>query len=272
MKAGDIVGHEPMGVVVEVGKSVTRLKTGDRVVVPFTISCGTCWFCQRQLYSLCDNSNPNAEIARKSMGQSPAGLFGYSHMLGGYPGGQAEYLRVPYADVGPLVVPEGIPDEQVVFLSDIFPTGYMAAEQAQIKPGDVVAIWGCGPVGQFAIRSAWMFGPERVVAIDRVPERLRMAERGKAETINFEQRDVYEALMQMTKGRGPDCCIDCVGAEAHGAGSLDAVIDKAKASIGLTSDRAHALREAITCCRKGARSRFPASTSARPTRFPWASP
>ncbi len=251
MEAGDILGHEPMGVVQEVGKSVTKLKPGDRVVIPFTISCGTCWFCQRQQYSLCDNTNPNAEIARKAMGQSPAGLFGFSHMLGGYAGGQAEYLRVPYADVGPVVIPDGIPDDQVVFLSDIFPTGYMAAENAQIDPGDTVAIWGCGPVAQFAIRSAWMLGAGRVIAIDRVPERLRMAEQGKAETINFDEKDVYDTLMELTKGRGPDRCIDAVGAEAHAGGGVGAVLDKAKASVGLATDRPAALRDAIMCCRKG---------------------
>ena len=268
MEAGDVLGHEPMGVVEEVGKSVTKLKPGDRVVVPFTISCGTCWFCERQLYSLCDNSNPNAEIARKAMGQSPAGLFGYSHMLGAYPGGQAEYLRVPYADVGPVVIPDGIPDEKVVFLSDIFPTGYMAAEQAQIEPGDVVAIWGCGPVAQFAIRSAWMLGAGRVVAIDRVPERLKMAQDGKAETINFEEKDVYDTLMEMTKGRGPDRCIDAVGAEAHAGGSIDAVVDKAKASVGLATDRPHTLREAIMCCRKGGTVSIPGVYIGFPDKIP----
>ena len=252
MEPGDILGHEPMGEVVEVGSNVKKLKKGDRVVVPFTISCGTCWFCERQLFSLCDNSNPNAEIARKAMGQSPAGLLGFSHMLGGYAGGQAEYLRVPYADIGPVKIPDGIPDDKVVFLSDIFPTGYMAAENAQIDPGDVVAIWGCGPVAQFAIQSAWMLGAGRVVAIDCVPERLRMAqEKGKAETINFEKDKVYDRLMEMTKGRGPDRCIDCVGAEAHAGGSFDAVLDKAKTSVGLATDRPHVLREAIMCCRKG---------------------
>ena len=173
MKAGDIIGHEPMGVVVEVGRDVKNLKKGDRVVVPFTISCGTCWFCEKQMFSLCDTSNPNAEIARKAMGQSPAGLFGYSHMLGGYPGGQAEYLRVPYADVGPIKIPDGIPDEQVLFLSDIFPTGYMGAEQAEIEPGETVAIWGCGPVAQFAIRSAWMLGAGRDPGCDHNPQRAR---------------------------------------------------------------------------------------------------
>ncbi len=251
MQAGDIVGHEPMGEVVEVGKDVKKLKKGDRVVVPFTISCGTCWFCEHQLFSLCDTSNPNAEVARQMMGQSPAGLLGFSHMLGGFPGGQAEYLRVPFADVGPIVVPDGLPDEKVVFLSDIFPTGYMAAENAGIEPGDTVAVWGCGPVGQFAIRSAWLLGAGRVVAIDCVPERLKMAEDGKAETIDFSKHKVYDQLMEMTKGRGPDRCIDAVGAEAHSWGSLDAVMDKAKAAVGLTTDRAHVLREAIMCCRKG---------------------
>jgi threonine dehydrogenase-like Zn-dependent dehydrogenase len=252
MEKGDILGHEPMGEVVEVGSAVKRLKPGDRVVVPFTISCGTCYFCQKGLFSLCDTSNPNAEMARKVMGQSPAGLFGYSHMLGGFPGGQAEYLRVPFADVGPIKIPAGLRDEQVLFLSDIFPTGYMAAENAEIEPGDTVAVWGCGPVAQFAIQSAWMFGAGRVIAIDRVPERLRMAEeQGKAETINFEEQDVYDTLMEMTGGRGPDRCIDAVGAEAHAGGSFDAVLDKAKAAVFLGTDRPHVLREAIMCCRKG---------------------
>jgi threonine dehydrogenase-like Zn-dependent dehydrogenase len=251
MQAGDVIGHEPMGVVVEVGKDVRKLKKGDRVVVPFTIACGTCWFCEHHLYSLCDNSNRNAEIARQVMGQSPAGLFGYSHMLGAYPGGQAEYLRVPYADVGPQVIPDELPDEKVVFLSDVFPTGYMAAENAQIQPGDTVAVWGGGAVGQFAIRSAWLLGAGRVIAIDHVPERLLMARQGKAETIDFEEKNVYETLMEMTKGRGPDSCIDAVGAEAHAGGGLGAVLDKAKASVGLATDRPAALRDAIMCCRKG---------------------
>lgn len=251
MKEGDVLGHEPMGEVIEVGSAVPNLKRGDRVVVPFNIACGSCFFCQKTFYSLCDVSNPNAEMAAKVMGQSPSGLFGYSHLLGGFPGGQAEYLRVPYADVGPIKIESDLPDEKVVFLSDIFPTGYMAAENAEIERGDTVAIWGCGPVAQFAIRSAWMLGAGRVIAIDRVPERLRMAEQGKAETIDFEKEDVYERLMEMTKGRGPDRCIDAVGAEAHAAGSLDAVVDKAKAAVNLGTDRPHALREAIKCCRKG---------------------
>jgi threonine dehydrogenase-like Zn-dependent dehydrogenase len=222
------------------------------VVVPFAIACGSCYFCQKSLFSLCDTSNPNAEVARKALGQSPAGLFGYSHMLGGFPGGQAEYLRVPFADVGPLKIPAGMPDDKVLFLSDIFPTGYMAAENAEIEPGDTVAVWGCGPVGQFAIQSAWMFRAGRVIAIDRVPERLTMAQaHGKAETINFEDNDVYDRLMEMTGGRGPDRCIDAVGAEAHATGSFDAVLDKAKAAVYLGTDRPHVLREAIMCCRKG---------------------
>jgi threonine dehydrogenase-like Zn-dependent dehydrogenase len=254
MESGDIMGHEPMGEVLEVGSGIKNLKKGDRIVVPFTISCGSCFFCQKTLFSLCDNTNPNEEIARKALGHSPAGLLGFSHMFGGYAGGQAQYLRVPFADVGPVKVPDGIPDEQVLFLSDIFPTGYMAAENAEIEPGDTVAIWGCGPVAQFAIQSAWMFGAGRVIAIDRVPERLQMAERyGKAETINFSEIDgsVYDKLMEMTNGRGPDRCIDAVGAEAHGTGSADALLDRAKMAVYLATDRPHALREAMMAVRKG---------------------
>ncbi len=252
MEEGDIVGHEPMGEVVEAGRDVKTLRRGDRVVVPFTISCGTCFFCRKQMFSLCDTSNPNADAAREVMSQSPAGLLGYSHLLGGFPGGQAEYLRVPFADVGPVRIPPGLRDEQVLFLSDIFPTGYMAAENAEIEPGETVAIWGCGPVGQFAIQSAWMLDAGRVIAIDRVPERLRMAEeRGRAETINFEDGDVYERLMALTGGRGPDRCIDAVGTEAHGRGSVDAMFDKVKVAAYLGTDRPHVLREAIMCCRKG---------------------
>src|SRR3954447_11799520 len=270
MEKGDVLGHEPMGEVVEVGKEVTRLKVGDRVVVPFTISCGACFFCKKTLFSLCDTSNPNAEMARKVMGQSPAGLFGYSHMLGGFAGGQAEYLRVPFANVGPLKIPEGLPDEKVLFLSDIFPTGYMGAENAEIEPGDTVAVWGCGPVAQFAIQSAWMLGAGRVIAIDRVPERLQMARtQGRAETIDFSKVGVYDQLMEMTKGRGPDRCIDAVGAEAHAWGSGDAVLDKVKAAVMLTTDRAHVLREAIMCCRKGGTLSIPGVYLGFPDKVPF---
>lgn len=252
MKSGDVLGHEFMGEVVDVGSDVSNLTKGDRVVVPFTISCGYCFFCQKGMYSLCDNSNPNAETARKAMGHSPAGIFGYSHIFGGYAGGQAEYVRVPFADVGPVKVPENLTDDQVLFLTDVFPTGYMAAENCDIEKGDTVAVWGCGPVGQFSIKSAWMLGAERVIAIDRIPERLRMAEQdGKAELINFEEEDVYDRLMDMTAGRGPDRCIDAVGTEAHTRGSFDAVIDRAKQAVYLGTDRPHVLREAIMCCRKG---------------------
>ena len=252
MKEGDIIGHEPMGEVVEVGSDVKRLKKGDRVVVPFTISCGHCWFCEKQMYSLCDESNPNADKAAEALGHSPAGLFGYSHLLGGFAGGQAEYLRVPYADIGPIKVQSSLPDEKVVFLSDIFPTGYMAAENAQIEKGDTVAVWGCGPVAQFAIKSAWMFGAGRVIAIDRVPERLEMARtHGKAETINFDEQDVYETLQDMTGGRGPDRCIEAVGAEAHASSLAAAAVDKAKSLLRQADNAPFALQEAIKCCRKG---------------------
>ncbi|MBW3629433.1 MAG: glutathione-dependent formaldehyde dehydrogenase [Gemmatimonadetes bacterium] len=252
MEKGDILGHEPMGIVEEVGSAVTRIKKGDRVVVPFTISCGSCWFCQKTLFSLCDTTNRDAEVAQKLIGHATAGLFGYSHMTGGYAGGQAQYLRVPYADVGPIRIDSDLPDEQVLFLSDIFPTGWMAAENADIEPGDTVAVWGCGPVGQFTIQSAWLMGAGRVIAIDSVPERLRMAEtHGRAETIDFSEVGVYDRLMEMTGGRGPDRCIDAVGAEAHAAGSIDAMYDKAKSMMLMETDRPHVLREAIMCCRKG---------------------
>jgi threonine dehydrogenase-like Zn-dependent dehydrogenase len=241
-----------MGEVVEIGKEVTSLRPGDRVVVPFIMSCGACFFCRRGEFSLCDTSNPNAELARKAMGHSPAAMFGYSHMLGGFAGGQAEYLRVPFADVGPLKITSGLPDEQVLFLSDIFPTGYMAAENAGIEPGDTVAVWGCGPVGQFTIKSAWMFGAGRVIAIDGVSERLEMARtHGKAETIDTSKEHVVERLMEMTNGRGPDRCIDVVGCEAHASGTVDAVVDAAKTLARLGTDRPHVLREAIMVCRKG---------------------
>jgi threonine dehydrogenase-like Zn-dependent dehydrogenase len=250
MRSGDILGHEFMGEVVDVGSEQKKLKVGDRVVVPFTISCGHCFFCKKQLYSLCDNSNPNAWIAEEMYGASPAGLYGYSHMMGGYAGGQAEYARVPFADVGPIKVPSTLTDEQVLFLSDIFPTGYMAAENCTIQPGDTVAVWGCGPVAQFAIRSAYLLGAERVIAIDRIPERLRMAADGKAITINYEQDDPYETLMDLTGGMGPDSCIDAVGMEAHGT-KLDYWYDRVKTMAMLETDRPVALRQAIMACRKG---------------------
>jgi threonine dehydrogenase-like Zn-dependent dehydrogenase len=252
MEKGDVLGHEPMGIVEEVGAGVPNLKKGDRVVIPFTISCGTCFYCKRSEFSLCDTTNPNAELAREAMGQSPSGMLGYTRLMGGFAGGQAELLRVPCADVGPIRIDSDLPDEMVLFLSDILPTGYMAAENAQIEPGDTVAVWGCGPVSQFVIQSAWMLGAGRVIAIDRVPERLEMARtKGRAEIINFEETSVYDALMDMTGGRGPDRCIDGVGCEAHAGGSVDAVIDKTKTLVGLATDRAHVLREAIMCCRKG---------------------
>jgi threonine dehydrogenase-like Zn-dependent dehydrogenase len=252
MEEGDILGHEFMGEVVEVGSEVKNLSTGDRVVASFPISCGNCFFCQKQMFSLCENSNPNAPIAQKLFGHSPAGIYGYSHMLGGFAGGQAEYARVPYADVGTIKIPEGLPDEKVLFLSDIFPTGYMAAENCDIQSGDTVAVWGCGPVGQFAIASAKLLGAERVIGIDRLSERLKMASEkaGAAETINYEETDVYERLMELTGGLGPDACIDAVGMEAHMPGIIGAY-DRIKQAMMLESDRPHALRQAIMACRKG---------------------
>jgi threonine dehydrogenase-like Zn-dependent dehydrogenase len=249
---GDILGHEFMGEVVEVGPAVDRekLKVGDRVVVPFTIACGHCESCEQQLWSLCDNSNPNAWVAEKLMGYSPSGLFGYTHMMGGYAGGQAQYARVPFADVGPIKIPDGLSDEKVVFLSDIFPTGYMGAENCDIKPGDTVAIWGCGPVGQFAIRSAFMLGAGRVIAIDHVPERLQMAREGGAETLNFDQVDVLDALREMTGNHGPDSCMDAVGMEAWGHG-LQFMYDRAKQKLRMAQDRVLVLRQAIQACKKG---------------------
>jgi len=252
MEKGDILGHENMGKVIEVGSDVTKLKVGDRVVVPFNLACGTCFFCEKKMFSLCDNSNPNAEQARKVMGHSPSGLLGYSHMFGGFSGGQAEYLRVPYADVGPYKLPDEIPDEKLLFLSDIFPTGYMAAENTQLEKGDTVAVWGCGPVAQFVMKSLWMLGAGRVIAIDNVPERLAMAEtEGGAETINFDEVDVYDTLMEMTDGRGPDRCVDAVGCEARAGGTLDGTLDTVKTTAYLATDRPHVLRQAIMSCRKG---------------------
>jgi threonine dehydrogenase-like Zn-dependent dehydrogenase len=251
MESGDILGHEFMGEVVEVGRGVNNLQKGDRVVVPFPIACGSCFSCQHGLFSVCENSNPNAWMAEKLWGHSPAGIFGYSHLLGGYAGGQAEYARVPFADVGPIKIPEGLSDDQVLFLSDIFPTGYMGADMCNIQPGDTIAVWGCGPVGQFAMKSAFLLGAERVIAIDRFPERLRMArEKVGAETLNYEEVDVRDALKEMTGGRGPDACIDAVGMEAHAPG-ITGAYDRAKQAMMLETDRPIALRQAILSCRNG---------------------
>ncbi len=252
MEQGDILGHEFMGEVVEVGPGINRdkLKVGDRVVVPFTIACGNCQFCKDQLWSCCDNSNPNAWVAEKIMGYSPSGLFGYTHMLGGYAGGQAQFARVPFADVGPIKIPDGIPDEKVIFLSDIFPTGYMAAENCNIRPGDTIAVWGCGPVALFAIRSCFMLGAGRVIAIDRVPERLELARLAGAETLNFEEVDILEALKDMTGNKGPDACMDVVGMEATGHGVMFAM-DRAKQMARIQMDRPVVLRQAIMACKKG---------------------
>lgn len=252
MGKGDILGHEFMGEVVETGSAVTSLRPGDRVVVPFAIACGQCFYCRRQLWSLCDNTNPNAWMAETAYQDSTAGLFGYSHMFGGYAGGQAQYVRVPFADVGALTIPPDLTDEQALFLGDIFPTGYMAADNCAIQSDDIVAVWGCGPVGQFAIQSARMLGAARVIAIDRFPERLHMAQRyGRADVINYDEvDDVVEQLRRMTGGRGPDACIDAVGMEAHGT-TLTAWYDRLKQSMRLETDRPIALREMILACRKG---------------------
>jgi threonine dehydrogenase-like Zn-dependent dehydrogenase len=253
MEKGDILGHEFMGEVVETGSGLkNHLKIGDRVVVPFPISCGTCFSCQRGMFSVCENTNPNAWLAEKMFGHSTAGIFGYSHLTGGYAGGQAEFARVPFADVGPIKVPEQLSDEQVLFLSDIFPTGYMGAEMCDIEPGAVIAVWGAGPVGQFAIASAKLLGAERVIAIDRFEYRLRMAREraGATDTINYEEVSVLEALKELTGGRGPDACIDAVGMEAHGHPAIYAY-DRTKQALMLETDRPIALREAIMACRNG---------------------
>jgi threonine dehydrogenase-like Zn-dependent dehydrogenase len=253
MEKGDILGHEFMGEIVEVGPgAASKLSIGDRVVVPFPIACGACLACERHLYSLCENSNPNAAMAEKMFGFPTAGIFGYSHLTGGYAGGQAEYVRVPFADVGPLKIESDLTDEQVLFLSDILPTGYMGAELCEIKPGDIVAVWGAGPVGQFAIASAFVLGAERVIAVDRFDYRLEMA-RTKlgAEVINYEDVDVNDELKWLTGGRGPDACIDAVGMEAHhGAAAINAY-DKVKQVVRSETERPHALRQALTCCRSG---------------------
>jgi threonine dehydrogenase-like Zn-dependent dehydrogenase len=250
MRKGDILGHEFMGEVVETGRGVKNLRKGDRVIVPFPIACGSCFFCDQKLFSLCDNSNPNAWMQEKMYGYTTAALFGYSHMMGGYAGGQAEYARVPFADVGPFKVPEHLTDEQVLFLTDIFPTGYMAAENCDLKGGETVAVWGCGPVGQFAIRSAFLLGAKRVIAIDTVPERVQMAVAGGAEPLDSMDPDLFYKLREMTGGIGPDACIDAVGMEAHGA-HIDYWYDKAKTAAMMATDRASTLRQAIHCCRKG---------------------
>lgn len=250
MRKGDVLGHEFMGEVVEAGPE-SPLKKGDRVVVPFDISCGECWYCKQSLFSLCQRSNPDAEKLSKMYGYAGAGLFGYSHLYGGYPGGQAEYVRVPYSGVGPIKVPDSLSDEQVLFLSDIFPTGYMAAENCNIHKGDTIAVWGCGPVGQFVIRSAFLLGADKVIAIDRVPERLDLAARGGAEAVNLtEDKDVVEKLKELTSGRGPDACVDAVGVEAHGTG-LPALYDNVKVALKMETDRPTALRQAIQGCRPG---------------------
>ena len=251
MKAGDILGHEFLGEVVDVGSGIANLRTGDRVIVPFPIACGGCFYCREELYAFCDNSNPNGWMTDNLYGQPAGGLFGYSHMLGGYAGGQAEYVRVPYADVGPVKIPDDLSAEKALFLTDILPTGYQAAKNCNLQSGDVVAVWGCGPVGQFAIQSAYMLGAQRVIAIDRVPERLEMAWRHSAAIVlNYENVDVADALRDITSGRGPDACIDAVGLEAHGLG-LPGWYDSAKHKLWLESDRPTALRQAINACRKG---------------------
>lgn len=250
MKKGDILGHETMGEVVEVGPQVTKIKVGDRIVIPFDIGCGHCEFCQREEFSACDNTNPNSVLADKLYGYSGSGLFGYSHLYGGYAGGQAEYIRVPFADTNSVVVPRHLKDEQVLFLSDIFPTGYMAAENCNIRRGDTVAIWGAGPVGQMAIRSAFLLGAERVISIDHYEGRLKMSALAGAETVNYEEVDgILDEIKYLTGGRGPDSCIDAVGLEAHGH-TVTATLDRVKAAAFLATDRPDALRQAIQACRK----------------------
>jgi len=269
MKSGDILGHEFMGEVVEVGRAIRKLKVGDRVVVPFVISCGKCFFCERQQFAACDNSNPaeTADMSEMLYGYPMTGAFGYSHLTGGYSGGQAEYVRVPYSDIGPIVIPDGIEDEKVLFLSDILPTGWMAAENCDIDAGDTIAVWGCGPVGLFAIQSAFVLGANRVIAIDHYSHRLDLAKDLGAEVINFEEVRVHEALVEMTGGIGPDACIDAVGMESHGF-ALDNVADQLKASVGLATDRPHALRQVIVACRKGGRVSIPGVYGGMADKFP----
>jgi threonine dehydrogenase-like Zn-dependent dehydrogenase len=269
MKAGDVLGHEFMGEVVEVGRGNTRLRVGQRVVVPFVIACGQCYFCQQQQFAACDNSNPaeTADMSEFLYGYPMTGAFGYSHLTGGYAGGQAEYVRVPYSDVGPIVVPDGIEDEKVLFLSDILPTGWMAAENCDIKPADTVAVWGCGPVGLFAVQSARVLGAHRVIAIDHHPHRLDLAKSMGAEVINFEEVDVREALVEMTGGIGPDACIDAVGMESHGV-TADSMLDKVKAAVKLVTDQTHGLRQVIIACRKGGKISIPGVYGGVTDKFP----
>lgn len=267
MKSGDILGHEFCGEVVEVGSEVKKVNVGDRIVVPFTISCGKCGFCSDELYSLCDNTNPNGPLLAKMMGYPTAGLYGYTHMYGGYPGGQAEYVRVPFVDTDHIKIPDGIEYEQALFLSDIFPTGYMAAENCDIKPGHTVAVWGCGPVGLFAIKSAFLLGAERVIAIDRWEARLRMAQEAGAEAINYEEQNVFDVIQETTGGMGPNSCIDAVGMEAHGA-TLDGIYDAAMQNARIEMDRSHALREAIRVCGKGGIVSIPGVYTGFVDRFP----
>ena len=269
MKAGDILGHEFMGRVVEVGPGNKRLQVGQRVVVPFVIACGQCFFCQKQQFAACDNSNPadKADMSEIAYGYPMTGAFGYSHLTGGYAGGQAEYVRVPYSDIGPIVIPEGIDDDKVLFLSDILPTGWMAAENCLIEPGDTVAVWGCGPVGLFAVQSALLLGAERVIAIDHHPHRLELAKSLGADILNYEEVNVREALVEMTGGIGPDACIDAVGMESHGM-SIDNVLDHVKAAVGLGTDRPHVLRQVILACRKGGRVSIPGVYGGMADKFP----
>lgn len=269
MKAGDVLGHEFMGEVVEVGSGNKKLKVGQRVVVPFVIACGQCFFCKQQQFAACDNSNPaeTADMSEFLYGYPMTGAFGYSHLTGGYAGGQAEYVRVPYSDVGPIVIPDGIEDDKVLFLSDILPTGWMAAVNCEIKPQETVAVWGCGPVGLFAVQSAFALGAHRVIAIDHYPHRLDLAKSMGAEVINFEELDVREALVEMTGGIGPDACIDAVGMESHGL-SADSVMDKVKAAVKLVTDQTHGLRQVIIACRKGGRISIPGVYGGVTDKFP----
>ena len=269
MMRGDVLGHEFMGEVVEVGAEVRNLAVGDRVIVPFPIGCGRCWFCQNGLWSACDNTNPNAWMIEALTGFSTAGIYGYSHMYGGYAGGQAQYVRVPFADVNPLKVPKTLPDEKLLFLTDIFPTGFQAIDQCNIRPGDTVAVWGCGPVGLFAIASAWMLGAGRVIAIDRFKERLRLAQSiQQTEILDYSDEEVFDQLKDITGGRGPDVCVDAVGMEAHGT-FIDAMMDRVKQAMKLQFDRAHVLRQVLHCCRKGGTVSIPGVYAGFIDKFPF---